>query len=381
MALIIDPKPYLLYETVAMVFSHLNDVSVLEMRDKMSKKFRGCYDDTWYRKLGRLQEIRDDCCRDLDPEAETVQHFFRPMSTGCSSRHIFLAEVMTTSFMMFQQPDLDGEAQALKEYWLQLQQTGYLLSEGGTGGLSFKRLEPGESCLKLNQQIYGLKYPSELRLELMNTFLNFECEIDLLVELLRPYAVRLEACLQAEPWLMDSTVAYWREVFKTVMPEDHIGREEAFRADFPSGFPELKERRICFLLMSCMKIYYSAHKGDKEPGHGIFIFGSAILKESRARLGGDNVDWVLSTLRSISDRNKFELLRKLSREESYCQKLAEELGCHPGNVSRNLTTLWKEGFLIRKEGESRIYYKTDSERIASFFQEIQGLLTGKVSCD
>jgi len=105
------------------------------------------------------------------------------------------------------------------------------------------------------------------------------------------------------------------------------------------------------------------------------------LKESRARLGGDNVDWVLSTLRSISDRNKFELLRKLSREESYCQKLAEELDCHPGNVSRNLTTLWKEGFLIRKEGESRIYYKTDSERIASFFQEIQGLLTGKVSCD
>lgn len=375
MKLILDSQPFLLYETVSMIYSYVNDISILRVRDRISRAHRGCYDDTWFQRLGRLQEIMEACCKDLDVDSETIQHFFRQMSTGLSSDYTYLAAILTVSFMRLEKHDLDGEIQTLKDNWKRLQEKGYKLSELGAGGLSILPLEPDDKQQKLSLQVYGLKYPAELRLEILNALMDYDAELDRLGELLRPYAQRLEACLKAEPWLMDSTVAYWRRQFETTTPEEYFRS----RSLVDLQIPPLNESRICFSLMDCAQINISY--GIDTPGCGIFSFGCATLAESFLHHGDENVDWILSSLRSLCDKNRFELIRRLSREQNYCQKLAEELGCHPGNVSRNLTLLWKEGFLTRKEGENRVYYETDTERIESLLQQVRYLLTGKFSND
>lgn len=373
MELILDPQPFLLYETVSMIYSYVNDVSILSARDRISRAHRGCYDDTWFRKLGRLQEILEDCCKDLDVDDETVQHFFRQMSTGLSSDYIYLAAIITVSFMRLEKHDLDGEIRTLKDNWKRLQEEGYKLSELGAGGLGILPLEPGEQHQQLSRQVYELKYPAELRLEILNALMDYDAELDRLAELLRPYAQRLEAHLQVEPWLMDSTVAYWKRQFEATTPDEFFRS----RSLVDLKIPALNENRICFSLIDCVQIHISY--GIGAPDSGLFYFGCATLAESFLHHGDENVDWILSALRSLCDKNRFELIRRLSREQNYCQKLAEDLGCHPGNVSRNLTSLWKEGFLIRKEGENRVYYETDTDRIESFLQQVLFLLTGKFS--
>lgn len=374
MELYLDPKPYLLYETVSMVFSYVNNISILSVRDRMSREHRGQYDDNWYRRLGRLQEIMEDCCRDLDQDDETIQRLFQQRSTDCTSEYTYLAAVMTISFMQYQEHDLHGEIQTLKENWRRLQAEGYRVSENGAYGLNFSPLKPEERQWKLKQQIYKLKYPAELRLELLNIFLDYEAELDQLEEVLQPYARRLHEHLETEPWLMDTTAAYWRKQFETTTPGEFASNKNIYDDDFPA----LTHQRVCFSLMNCAQIQFAVPGEENEPGHGLFVFGCAILQECILYHGGQDLDWVLSTLRSISDRNKFEILRRLSKEQSYGQKLADELDCHTGNVSRNLTTLWKEGFLIRKEGENRVYYETDPKRLAAFLREVYDLLTGEV---
>ena len=377
MALILDPKPYLLYETADMIYMAVNHLSTLTVRDRMCRSLRGNYEDNWYRRLGRLQEIQEECCRDLDMENEMIQHFFRQIENGCTSEYTHLAYVITRSFACFQSHSLEGEARALKEKWKDIQAKGCKIWEGNSRGINVFPVEQGQSARSISEQIYALKYPAELRLELLNAFLNYDAEIDRLVELLRPYAQRLERCLEAEPWLMDSTVEYWRRVFETTSPEAYLGSDRFFDSELPM----LEQRRVCFQLIRCGEIFGSHYDENNGPNGSLFVFGSAVLAECSRFYAGANRDWVLSALRSISDKTKFEIISRLSREPSYCQKLADELDCHTGNISRNLTSLWKDGFLVRREGESRIYYETDRERLATFLREVYDLLSGDLPTD
>ena len=57
-------------------FSYVNNISILSVWDRMGQPLRECYSDDWYQRLGRMQEILEDCCKDLNLGTETVQHFF-----------------------------------------------------------------------------------------------------------------------------------------------------------------------------------------------------------------------------------------------------------------------------------------------------------------
>lgn len=374
MELILDPKPYLLHETVAMVYSYVNDISILSARDRMNRSDKISHEDVWYKRLTRLQEILEVCCDGLERENETVQHFFRHMETGRTCTYAFLAGALTDAFMQFKVSDFDGEIQALKDNWKQLQADGFRLSEsGGRSGLSVSPLLPGESFLPLQEQIYSLEYPAELRLELLTALLSYEKELDRLADFLRPYAQRLQAHLEAEPWLMDTTVAYWREQFTQITPEEFFQK----RANIQEKILIMAHRRVCFSLMDCDNVAVVLHGEEEGTGYGLFILGCAALCGFWIMDGSENLERILSKIRSISDRNKFEILRRLSRQESYCQKLADELACNTGNISRNLTTLWKDGFLIRKEGENRVYYETDAKQLAAFFKKVYVILADR----
>ncbi len=373
MALIIDPKPYLLYETVAMVNAYVNNESISFHRDRMNRGNKEKPDGIWHRRLTRLQEIMDECCYDLNREDPVVQHYFRRIETENSGTYAYLALGLTQAFMLYQSHNLDEEVRALKAYWSRLRDEGFILMEFGGGGLKIRPLDSGEENRPLHTQIYDLDYPPELRLELLTAYLSYDRELDALAELLRPYARRLQTHYAQEPWLMDSTVAYWQEQFRTITPEEFF--QKGLKLD--EALREMAERRVCFSLMGCGQVAVELRESDRETGHGLFIMGCAAMVNFGIMDSNISMDQILSKIRSISDRNKFEILRRLSRQESYCQKLADELDCHTGNISRNLTTLWKDGFLIRREGENRVYYETDAEELAKFFKKVYVILADR----
>ncbi len=373
MALIIEPKPFMLYETVEMVCAYVNHESMAFHRDRMNRGNKEKPDGIWYRRLTRLQEIMEMCCGDLNRDDSAVQHFFRKMETGNTGAYAYLAVGLTQAFMLYQSPDFDEEIQALKTHWRRLQEEGFTLQEFGGGGLNIAPLNPEEENRPLHLQIYDLDYPPELRLELLTAYLSYDRELDALAELLRPYALRLQNHYAQEPWLMDSTVAYWQEQFRTMTPEEFFRKGLKLNEELR----EMAERRVCFSLMGCGQVAVVLREPEGEMGYGLFIMGCAAMINFGILDSNVNIEQVLSKIRSISDWNKFEILRRLSRQESYCQKLADELDCHTGNISRNLTTLWKDGFLTRREGENRVYYETNAEELAKFFKKVYVILADR----
>ncbi len=50
-------------------------------------------------------------------------------------------------------------------------------------------------------------------MEILQMLTHYDAFLDTLVELIRPYALRLQALLEQESWLLDTTAAYWQEQF------------------------------------------------------------------------------------------------------------------------------------------------------------------------
>lgn len=372
---VLDPNPYLLYETVEMIFKYLNNISFPEIRNTLRRLYTGFCDEDWARRMERLQELMEDCCRDLDPEDEDIQYFFKRVDTGCVREFTSLARVMTLSFLQFRCHDVAGEIQVLKDCWKRLQGMNYTIAGFGVSGLEFRPLEPGQQQKTLFMQIYALDYPAEFKMELLKVLQDYDAHLDWLARVIAPYAARLEAHLMQEPWLMQTTVGYWSRQFETITPEEFLGGS----AMLNQSIPEAEERRICFTLMNCSELFWNL-PGDSplEPQQGLYIFGCAVVSQASMRRISGNADRICSILRSISDKNKFEILCKLSQTRSYCQKLAEELHCDKGNLSRSLAVLHSYGFLIQEPEQARVYYHTNTAGIEDFLQEVRLLLTGKL---
>ncbi len=367
--LTIETKPFLLYETLAMIFRYVNQIPICKTRENIRTN-RLPDDHILYRRMNRLQEIMNECCAGLDTDNALVQRCFRRIETGCASEYTCLAYMMTMAFLQHRHNDLDQEAQALKSHWETLQQEGYEMEVFGANGLEFGSVPPGEEARDMWDQIYGLKCAPEVRLEIGHFLLHYAANLDRLVELIRPYAVKLEALYQKESWIMDSAVEYWQQLTRSVTVEEIL-----IRGGFvPETFPTMPERRLCLNLMNHDTITYAYW--ENEPQNALFIFGCSLTADMMMKSQYSEPAVIGEVLHSISEKNKFEILRRLSGEPSYCQKLAEEMGCHTGNLSRYLGALWKEGFLIRWEENARVYYKTDKENLEIFLRDVQTALFG-----
>ncbi len=370
----LDPQPYLLYETLEMLFKYVNGISFVEIRTTLRKLNSVDFGGNWARRMQRLQEIMEDCCRDLDTDDEDIQYFFRRIGTGCVREFTSLARVMTLSFLQFRHHDLLREAQALKDYWATLQRSPYQIASFGVSGLEFRPLPAGATQQSLFMQLYVLDYPADFKLELLKILQDYDTHLDWLLRVITPYAARLRRHLEQEPWLMQTTVDYWREEFQTSTPEAFLGSRNMLNRSIASA----EHSRVCFSLMHCSELFWDL-AGDRPlpTRENFYVFGCSMwLQASIHRISGD-VDRLCTILRTVSDRNKIEILRKLSQSRSYCQKLAEELHCDKGNLSRSLAVLHSYGFLIQEPEQARLYYHTDTEAVEAFLEQMKFLLTGK----
>lgn len=370
MNLILDRKPYLLYETVGMLVKYVNRISFLEVRETLQRLYRGCFEDAWGKRLECLQTITDEICGDLNREDEEIQYFFSRRETGNNRDATTMARVMTTSFLLYRDHSLEGEAQALKTTWAQMQAVGFRLY-GSLAGIAFGPLEPGEKQQSLFRQVYGQGFQGDFAMEVLNVLEDYSGNLDRLVRLIAPYARRLEKRLAQESWLMESLMSYWEKQFQTMSPE-------GFLSDSNVGYekpPETLQRRVCFSLMDCAELHWETVDAVLHPERSLFVFGSVIVAECSRRMYSKDLDWICAAFRTLGDKSKMELLMRLAEGRSYCQQLAEEARCNTGNMSRNLTALASNGFLKQEREQSRTYYTTDLDGISRFFREVEDLFS------
>lgn len=372
---LIERKALLLYETVEMLYKYINGISFHDIAESMAHLYGSAFPVIFARKLDCLERITQEACAGLQVQSRPMQRFFRRFETDAVRDNLCLAKVMTLSFFLYEFSDLDREADALKARWAQMQRHGFQIKGVSMSGLEFRPLAPEQTPTGLVDQMCDLNYPAEYKMEILQMLTHYDAFLDTLVELIRPYALRLQALLEQESWLLDTTAAYWQEQFHGTSPSQLV----QLIAQAKENLPQQAETRIHFSLMNCTGILYDL-EGEYSVacrGCSTFIIGCAVTIHSTIRKVGGSVERTCAILRSISDKSKFEVLQRLGAERSYCQKLAEDMNINPGHMSRILMTLFQYGFLTREQEQSRYYYTTNRDSISTFLSGVRQLLVGK----
>ncbi|HIR63959.1 MAG TPA: hypothetical protein IAB92_01920 [Candidatus Faecousia faecigallinarum] len=370
----IDRQPFLLYETVEMLYKHVNGVSFRDIAESMARLYGSAFPAVFTQKLECLERITREVCEDLPVQNPQIQRFFRRFETDAVRDNLCLAKAMTLSFFLYAHHDLETEAKALKRRWADMQTDGFTIGAVSMSGLEFHSLLPGQSGGDLVEQMYALNYPAEYKLEMLQMLTHYDRCMDELIDLILPYARRLQLWLDKERWLMETTADYWQAQFTDTSPS----RLVQLIARAQENLPQRPETRILFSLMNCTGILYDleGEYSAEQSGCDTFIIGCAVTIHSTIRKVGGSVERTCAILRSISDKSKFEVLQRLGTERSYCQKLAEEMNINAGHMSRILMTLFNYGFLTREQEQSRYYYTTDKESISAFLSNVRQLLAG-----
>ena len=375
MAYQIDRRTFILYETVEMLYKYVNGISFCDIAESMARLYGDAFPAAFTQRLQCLERISREGCAVRDVQNPTVQRYFRRFETDAVRDNMCLAKAMTLAFYLYEAPEPEEEVRHLKERWRCMQRQGFRLGDMSISGLEFRPLEPGQERRSLVDLLYGLNYPAEYRLELLQTLSHYGQALDALLELAAPYARQLEAQLEGESWLLESTADYWQTQFTGTSPSQLV----QLIAQSQETLPELPDKRVLFSLMNCTGILYDLNDEYSAVSRGgsTFVIGCAVTIHSTIRKVGGSVERTCAILRSISDRSKFEVLQRLGAERSYGQKLAEEMEINPGQMSRILVTLFNYGFLTREQEQSRYYYTTNKESISAFFRQAQQLLTGR----
>lgn len=83
---------------------------------------------------------------------------------------------------------------------------------------------------------------------------------------------------------------------------------------------------------------------------------------------------ICNILKIISDRSKFEILRRISNTSAYGQELANEMNLTTATISRHMSTLQDYGLVHTRRGEMRIYYSLNKEAISNLFDMARSAL-------
>lgn len=122
-------------------------------------------------------------------------------------------------------------AEQLRANWWHLQKKGAWIQGYSIMGLDFSYDNgcPGD----LLEQVCGLEQPPEFQLNLCRMLRNFDKSLDELAELIRPIARRLEETIRQADWILDEKVAYWKSSAVTPLDyvAETVGQDLTFGAE------------------------------------------------------------------------------------------------------------------------------------------------------
>lgn len=360
--------PFLLLETVAMMYKFVNGISFRTVLNRQRFLATSAVTEGMARRLECLQDIMEEVCRELNPREPVYLHYFRQVEEG--GEDVCLAQLMTYSFCTMKYPGFRENTEEIRAIWRGLCSCGARIDpEASSITLSFQ--EGKGEAEDLFDQVCALNYPAEFRISLYRAMRDFDRSLDELAALLEPLARKLEAAYRRESWLFEEAAGYWNDYFQSREPLDFL-REKLGNQLVRNP---ADQSRIWIMLMNSNIL--ACGMPSRLPGGtewNLVLIGSAVAPQSGLRREGTDIQTVSAILKCIADKKRMEILQRLSVERSYCHELAEVMGMHPGNMSRTLNQLHSYGFL-RMEREATInYYRTDPEAVHNFLELVETVI-------
>ena len=363
--------PFLLMETVAMLYKYVNGISfqsaISRQRFFMSNT---AYQDQ-SKKMNRLQEIMELLCAGLDTSDPRIRHYFACASDDPES--ICLAQLLTPPFCTLREPGLRENAAEICAIWQDLHRRGYWLTSRNEGNMVFSFTNDPGCPGDLFMQIKAMRFPGSFQMEMYECFRDFERSMAELVELIEPYAMALDEALGREKELFRDAERYWDDHFRKTGLQSFVASfaNEAFLSKMS------EQTRVAVLLMDSDLLTAVSARSPLALEYNILYIGSAIPANGLPRNRGGDVATVGNMLKCIADKKRLEILRRLSAQPSYGLELAEIMGVDSGHMSRILSQMHGYGFLREDKDRLRVYYRTDPEAIHNFLELVEDTILSK----
>lgn len=357
--------PFMLMETVAMLHKYVNGISFQSAISRQRFFMSNPAYVAQSKKMSRLQSIVEEVCSGLNAEDPRLRHYF--VSAGEDPESVCLAHLMTHPFCTLRESGLRANAQEICAIWQDLQRRGYWLTSRNEENMVFAFTNDPGCPGDLFMQIKAMRFPGAFQMEMYECFRDFERSMAELVELIEPFAQKLEEILSREKSLIQETEDYWDDSFRKTSLERFVATfaDEAFLAKMND------HTRVAVLLMDSDLLTAVAAHSPLELDYNILYIGSAIPANGLPRSRGGDVEAVGNMLKCIGDKKRLEILRRLSREPSYGLELAEVMGVDSGHMSRILSQMHSYGFLREDKDRLRVYYRTDREAIHNFLEMVE----------
>lgn len=360
--------PFMLYETIGMLFRYVNRISFQSVLSRQRLLQGAPATKALTRRLTRLQEIMEEVCQGLDPDDPVLRRYFGRVDM--ENREFCLLQVLTEPFGRPNRPGLVESVTEICEAWKEWRSGGIRIQRDTGDNIIAFADAPG--CTEdLFTQILELDIPAELRLHLYDTFRNFDDRMAMLTKLMLPLSDRLEEIFRQNVWLLDETEEYWRKTFEKMSPAEYLMTHSSGDVVRLAK----KDTQVAIALMNCNNLDCWLMREDMDNQIPNFIYiGCGITANSLPRKRGDDLENVGTILRTIGDKKKLEILRRLSKERLYLHELADLMGIDPGSMSRALTTLHNYGFLQQEREALRNYYQTDRAAVHNFLELVETII-------
>ena len=361
----IHTEPIILSETVEMLFKFVNGFTFETLKSDFIRKYASKRDDqyknTVYETAGMLTKIMTDVCFDLDQKNPQLQYYFGGYTYASMSGKCCLAQIMTWLLRAYD-ADFDTHVCNLKETWhLKIETKDSIML---APGISFQYEDDALFPANFIEQIDALQYPEEFRWRLFKFISNPEFYIDELADLIRPIAERLSVQLKTHINDIMGVYGYWNEYFKDHSCSDFILNFGQVEVDFP----ENQDMHVYVSLMNSVSVITEI---DTDRAQSWYVHVGCLLDDGISHGTKQFMtDEICDTLRVLSDKSKFLILKTIKDSPAYGMELAERLGLTNATISRHMNTLYNCGFIVAEKENAKVFYRTNTENIEKFLRSL-----------
>lgn len=311
-----------------------------------------------------LQRITDEVCEGMDREDAKLQCFFAIHESPSSGDSSCLTRYLVSAFLEYKNPDFEQTVADILDSWEQMMAQGGWLKQTAGAGLQWTTAPgcPGD----LFAQIYALtNLSAEFRLQLYGALHQFPDTLRELADLMRPVSLRLEDAINRSGLCLGDMAEYWlhSQIPPIEFLADTLGQGAVEHASNCT--------RLAISLMNANMIFHAMANDPYHPRlYNYMYIGCCISAYSLTTKNGDALDEASTVLRGLSERKRLEVLRLLSKRSCYGLELAEIMSMDRGNLSRLLSVLHAQGFLVQEKENQRVYYRTNRETLQKFFDKL-----------
>ncbi len=366
MANIMLRQPVLLYEAVEAVYAYMNKINFEDKKNsillKYGKKYSNEEKQHFLKKIEALNGIVEDACLELDSNDSRLLFYFKRHETENKRQHMCLAKLMVYScFLDISAVDPEDTIAHIRRKAADIFSKPFELTNINSGGMSISPVPDGAPQPDLIDQLDKLELAEDSKWSIYKIILRFNDYFDEMISLIRPVFPRLEKALQRILPLIQPTYDYWDGYFKEHSFFSFLDRlaKQALPEDSLDMVVNLS-------VISCTDMIYTYNVLIDQDFRQVYI-GILIDEDFRVDKIQLTNDSVCNILKIISDRSKFEILRKISHTSAYGQELANELNLTTATISRHMSTLQDYGLVHTRRGEMRIYYTLNKEAVENLF--------------